>query len=283
MYKTLFFFSLLILSSLKVQGQCVIDAGPNRNICPEEARNNPQLFGKVISGDVVQVKWETEYYIPVLDQSYYASSFLTDTTILAPTIKSPSDKTGKFYLTGITSTGETCRDSVEINFSNWMVILLQKLTGKQPKDTVRLWPAASSVWGPMQYAWSPNYMISDTTVRNPLVWNDTTVFYDLLITDALGCTVDDGYFSVFVQATSTNEWSESDLKIYPNPVNNQLNIESSKAIDRIQVFDAAGGLLGAHSQTNGINFSPYPTGNLILKVIYQDEAIEVRRVVKVDQ
>lgn len=281
MYKILFLFSILILPSLKAQGQCVIDAGPNRNICPGELGDSLQLFGEVISGDVVQVKWDTKYYIPFLDQSYYVSSFLTDTAILAPTIKSASDKTGKFYLTGITSTGETCTDSIVLNYSQWMVILLQKLTGKQPQDTVRLWPASSSVWEPMQYAWSPNYMISDTTVRNPLVWNDTTVFYDLLITDALGCTVDDGYFSVFVQATSTNEWSESDLKIYPNPVNNQLNIESSKAIDRIQVFDAAGGLLGTHSKTSVINFSPYPTGNLTLKVIYQDGAIEVRRVMKI--
>ena len=41
-------------------------------------------------------------------------------------------------------------------------------------------------------------MISDTTIRNPKVWNDTTVFYNLEITDSIGCSVTDDMFEVYV-------------------------------------------------------------------------------------
>lgn len=101
---------------------------------------------------------------------------LSDTTILEPMITNHFEKTVKYYLTGITALGETCQDSVTLNFSDWSIVLIDKIIGKLSSDTVQLWSATVSNWPHIQYERSPNYMISDTTTASPLVWNDTTFF-----------------------------------------------------------------------------------------------------------
>lgn len=144
--------------------QCVIDAGENRNLCLEEINDSPQLFGTILSGDVIQVKWEATYFFPGLNKTYYASNMLSDTISLQPIINEHYEKTVTYYLTGITSNGQTCVDSVTINFSDWLFVTIDKAIGKKPQDSITLWIAAQSSWGHLSYAWSPNFMISDTTI-----------------------------------------------------------------------------------------------------------------------
>ncbi|MCH2046327.1 MAG: hypothetical protein MK212_19590, partial [Saprospiraceae bacterium] len=223
----------ILLSNL-VYAQCEIDAGPDRNICPTESLLGAVLNGELINGDVVEFVWEAEYYEPVLQTTFYASNMLSDTAILQPTVDQHFERTVKYHLTGITSDNETCMDSVVLNFSDWSVLTIDKMDHKLVEDTIGLWVAAMSNWPHIQYEWSPNYMISDTTIENPKVWNDSTTFYDVVITDSLGCKWTDDTFEVYVVPVSTREIIEGKVKVYPIPSSDILNIEFDGEIECIQ-------------------------------------------------
>lgn len=270
--KTTIKIVLVIIVTFKVNllfSQCEIDAGINRNICPAESISGAKLFGKVISGDFVNFSWESYYYEPALDKTYYASIMLSDTTVLQPTIEQHYERTVKYFLKGITSTGETCKDSVQLNFSDWSFLAIDKITGKSPLDTVELWIAAQSNWHHIKYEWSPNYMISDTTIEKPKVWNDKTVFYNLKITDSLGCKVSDDIFEVFVQPSSTKSFENENINIYPNPIHDHLNIDSEIEISKLEVYDLQGRLV-KRSNINRINFQDEKEGTYILKIEFKN-------------
>lgn len=245
--------------------QCEIDAGLNRNICPSETLEGAILQGEVISGDVEEFIWETVYYDAALDVSYYASQMLSDTSILQPIINQHYERTVKYYLTGITADNTICVDSVELNFSDWTALLIDKMDMKAPEDTVELWIASESNWPHIKYEWSPKYMISDTTVQNPKVWNDTTVFYSLSITDSLGCSNFDDIFEVFVNPTSTINVEPSNLKVYPIPAVDIINIESEAKLDYVRLYDINGNLI-KHRKENQLDISELNVGMYILQI-----------------
>ena len=278
MNKMILTLIFITLSSL-IYGQCEIDAGINRNICPIENINGAVLFGEIMSGDIVNLRWESKFYEPILDKTYYASTMLSDTTILQPTVDQHFERTVKYYLIGTTTANETCIDSVELNFSDWQFLTIDKVTGKSPTDTVELWIAAESNWPHERYAWSPNYMISDTTIRNPKVWNDRTVFYNLEITDSIGCSVTDDMFEVYVISSSTNSIDLRNLKVFPNPTSNILNIELDSQINYIKMFDLSGRLVKEMNRIN-IDISELRNGIYILQVKTKDGKVFNTKVYK---
>ena len=261
--------------------QCEIDAGLNRNICPSETLEGAILHGEVISGDVEEFIWETVYYDAALDVSYYASQMLSDTSILQPIINQHYERTVKYYLKGITADNTICVDSVELNFSDWTALLIDKMDMKAPEDTVELWIASESNWPNIKYEWSPNYMISDTTVQNPKVWNDTTVFYSLSITDSLGCSNLDDIFEVFVNPTSTINVEPSNLKVYPIPAVDIINIESEAKLDYVRLYDINGNLI-KHRKENQLDISELNVGMYILQIRTEAGELISKKVYKSD-
>ncbi len=49
-------------------------------------------------------------------------------------------------------------------------------------------PTAQGGTGPLTILWSPNTNISSTSAPNPNAWPTSTITYDLLVTDSMGCT-----------------------------------------------------------------------------------------------
>jgi len=281
MKKILLFLSVCLWMQINVSGQCIIDAGADRNICPEELFNDPKLYGEIISGDVVQLKWESVYYEPVLDQYYYASIMLDDTSVLEPIIEQHFERTTTYYLTGITSNNETCTDSVAINFSDWIFLTIDKITGKHLNDTIQLWISAHSYWPHIKYEWSPNFMISDTTVEKPYVWNDTTTFYNLVITDSIGCSVTDGVFKVYTISSSIDETILHDIQVYPNPTAQNLYVTSKEEITRLLVYDFNGQLI-KEQKGDELNLSEFKNGLYLLKVVFKDNVFVTRIIEKIN-
>lgn len=278
--KILYFALLLNLISTSITfSQCVIDAGENRNLCLEEINDSPQLFGTILSGDVIQVIWASTYFFPGLNKTYYASSMLSDTTTLQPIINEHYEKTVTYYLTGITSNGQTCVDSVTINFSDWLFVTIDKTIGKKPQDSITLWIAAQSSWGHLSYAWSPNFMISDTTIENPIVWNDTTTFYHLTITDSLNCSVEDDIFEVYTTTSSSQDIRNEDLNIYPNPTIDILSFESKYPILEIEIFHLNGQKVMT-SKLNTVIISGLNQGIYTAKILFDNQQSVTKLIVK---
>ena len=278
--KILYFALLLnLLTTSITSSQCIIDAGENRNLCLEEINDSPQLFGTILSGDVIQVKWASSYYFPALNKTYFASDMLSDTTSLQPIINEHYEKTVTYYLTGITSNGQTCKDSVTINFSDWLFVTIDKAIGKKPQDSITLWIAAQSSWGHLSYAWSPNFMISDTTIENPIVWNDTTTFYHLTITDSLNCSVEDDIFEVYTTTSSSQDIRNEDLNIYPNPTIDILTFESKYPILEIEIF-LLNGQKVMTSKLNIVDTSELIQGIYRAKILFDNQKTVTKLIVK---
>jgi beta-glucanase (GH16 family) len=73
--------------------------------------------------------------------------------------------------------------------------------------------------------------------------------------------------------------NESGLNVYPNPAINVVNLESSQAIDQVDVFDLSGQLLlSEKEETNSLDISAVKTGIYILKV-YSNGIIINRKLV----
>ena len=140
-----------------------------------------------------------------------------------------------------------------------------KITGKLPEDTIQLWIAAYSNWPHVQYEWSPNYMISDTTVEQPFVWNDTTTFYNLVITDSLGCSVTDDVFQVYVTLSSVEDEKEADFQTFPNPAHDVLKVQTDLTINRIRIYDLNARVV-IDSKQKEIDVSGLETGSYILQI-----------------
>ena len=122
-------------------------------------------------------------------------------------------------------------------------------------------------------------MISDTSAQNPKVWNDTTVFYNLIITDSLGCSVVDDVFEVYVNPTSTNEVDEFSCQIYPNPTSRLLYIEVENQIEEIKLFNLNGNLVKATNELE-IDLMDLSDGIYILQIAIGNGKIIRKKIFK---
>lgn len=72
------------------------------------------------------------------------------------------------------------------------------------------------------------------------------------------------------------------IKIYPNPVENQLNITSKEAVKSISVYNLTGQKIISNSKisNNQINVSSLPKGNYVFRVELDNGKIETFKIVK---
>ncbi len=77
----------------------------------------------------------------------------------------------------------------------------------------------------------------------------------------------------FTSAVADEVKSSDDIRIYPNPVQNQLFVESEPQAERIEVYDAHGQLLislESPKTTTAIDVSALPKGSYFLKLHFKD-------------
>ncbi len=77
---------------------------------------------------------------------------------------------------------------------------------------------------------------------------------------------------------SINQFNKSDIKIYPNPVQNQLNIESQEIINGIEIFDLLGKKI-FESKSKTIDVSGLQSGIYLLK-INTENGILTQKIIK---
>lgn len=243
---------------------CMVDAGEDMVICNTlDSVSVNFLNGELLTGNVDSYAWSSEI-TSVGPFDYDGSDMMSDTTILNPQLTEHFDRTEVYYLTGTTSNGVTCTDSVTVNFSDWSYLTIEPESGKSPEDTTLIYSIAGSNW-PATYAWSPNYNISDTTVSQPQVWNDTTQYYSVVVTDTLGCSVETGWL-VHVTTSSVGDLENVvDLDVFPNPNRGSFKISSSgERIQNVEIYDVAGQLvMKIQGEGNQVNIHGLSSGTYL--------------------
>jgi hypothetical protein len=111
---------------------------------------------------------------------------------------------------------------------------------------------------PYQYTWSGAAAQTDSIA----VYLDGG-WYTVIVTDANGCSVQD---SIFVDVLGLNHSSAQLLEAYPNPSNGLFQL--SQEVEKLEVFDLQGRLIGQFTATQEVDLRHLATGTyqLICKV-----------------
>ncbi len=134
--------------------------------------------------------------------------------------------TGGTY--SVTVTDGACRlvDSVEVSFYPTPVVDLGDDTVLTASQTLTL-----DAGNFASYLWN-----TGATTRTIVV--STMGDYAVTVTDTNGCSASDT-IRVFYSTGIANSWPET-WRVYPNPVHNQLVIQTDQPIDQLQVVNAMG-------------------------------------------
>ncbi|MCF8296806.1 MAG: T9SS type A sorting domain-containing protein [Saprospiraceae bacterium] len=92
----------------------------------------------------------------------------------------------------------------------------------------------------VQYLWSPNFNISDTTIGKPIVFPDTSTFFFLQVTDTMGNISFDSILITVVDSTvGVNQLviNNQELVIYPNPASGFIIIEFNELQHQDCIFE----------------------------------------------
>ena len=132
---------------------------------------------------------------------------------------------------------------MDIYSTNWTYTSQEPISAIANGDSTGIYSIAESNW-PSDYLWSPDYNISDITDRSPIVWNDTTQYYDLIVTDSMGCKVEIGWL-VNVLTTSTYDPDQIiDINVASNPNQGDFTLSVSEGIiSNLQLYDISGKLI----------------------------------------
>jgi len=202
--------------------------------------------------------------------------------------------TGSYNVTFIVETDKGCIDTL---FKTIDIVSQPSLTATNDTliciiDTLQLQAVGSGT-----FLWSPNYMISNVNIPNPLVSPDVTTTYSVLLTDAFGCTND---YSIKVEVKPfVTQFAGPDTAICLNdpvilnltsdalhfiwteiPANNTLNdptLKNPTATPLVQTRYHVIGNIGKCIAENDITVTPVPypaanagaDGNICLGESYQ--------------
>ena len=148
--------------------------------------------------------------------------------------------------------GNTCIDSVGVQFSRYGVTLADKRKTIIQGDSVQLSPGIVGGIAPLSYQWTPNYNLSDSSSPNPWAKPDSTTSYLVKLTDSAGCQLTDpDPYEVFVIPVGLPNINAEKAKIdiYPNPLTKGsiLKIISpDRKISKIEFYDVFGRTVKKH-------------------------------------
>ncbi len=77
-----------------------------------------------------------------------------------------------------------------------------------------------------------------------------------------------------------NDVDFKELTLYPNPVENSLNIVSDDEIEKIEIYDVQGRKINVEKMKNNINFTTFNKGIYFLK-IFTKNRVSTNKVIKI--
>lgn len=287
--------TLLTIFNFSSKAQCTIDAGSDLFICVDKfGEVDTTVINASFNGDSsLNFRWKCEYWYAG-QTKFTASDFMEDTTIVQAKISKLDVVDNKdeivFILEAYDSSGVVhCIDSMVVAFSEFAALLLQTSVQINQGDTTQISAISVGGIGGLNYSWTPNYNMSDSTVATPNVWPDSTTIYYCSVTDSVGCvsTYDD-QFDVFVRAVSVPELAKKNVKltIYPNPINENTRVQTLNLTNFsgyiYQLTDAKGRLIKSDQLSSEVSLGSVinSSGIYFFNVYYKGELIKMEKLIK---
>ena len=204
--------------------QCIANAGSDTTLCVGMWGIDPTILGgsPAASGGTAPYTYTWEATIDIGFGILHASDFLDDTTVANPLLISSHTAPITFYLTVTDEPGNSCADTVTIDFSVFTISTAYYEYWMVLGDSVPMfWD--SPVTGnhpPLSYDWNPGQYLSDSTILTPWASPLADESYYLTITDSVGCSINAGpFYIVHVEHVGLEQQEKGNLKgIFPNPV-----------------------------------------------------------------
>ena len=280
----------LFFSINLVNAQLIVNAGNDTIVCGGSLQigGAPTATGGTSPYTYV---WETVY--TDISGSFSASTFLDDSTIANPSLLPLAfGKPLTFKLTVTDALNNVVIDSSKVTIGPSSPITL--FWGVD--ESISIGDSAQlrhnidpQFFLPFTYQWSPNYKLSDYTLKNPWAKPDTTTTYYCITTTVSGCEVQTQVtVSVYPLAVTENELNKS-IKFYPNPSSNHLIIENlgqQKNNVVIEIRSITGQLallknIGLVDKVT-INTSQIPSGVYVVTVKDEQHIIATKKWVKAE-
>ena len=216
---------------------------------------------------------------------FYASSFLSDTTIANPTIKSGFD-TLDFRLSVVDDNDVSGVDSVILIASTFVYCLGECRENIHLGDSVQLNHCISGGITPYSYSWSPEDSLSDSTIRNPWAKPTNTTSYELTIIDSAGCIATSNCEVQVIQTgISPEPITTHPIRIFPNPLNseNYLTIEINSPENQLLTIYNANGTIQFEviltEKHTVIELSPLKSGVYLFKTMSKGKITDTGKLV----
>ena len=265
---------LLSLGYFSAKTQCIVDVGPDTTFCEQYPIESLTLGSNVVVTGVAPFTYSWSCFHEFLGNIYTASDFISDTTIINPSLITGINEEQLFTLTVTDAAGATCSDDIVISLHPFVNTLEVKQAYISSMDTTHLYSAILGGTLPYTYLWSPEYGLSDPTNLNTLASPDVTTTYTLTITDANGCNAYD-IFYVFVYPVGISELEKEKNKItiVPNPVVNTAQIAVPNENNfTLNIYDVSGRLIKSlHSTNSSIEINNAMFGSGMYSIQYISE------------
>ena len=238
--------------------QCIVDAGFDKNICISAygVKDTYRLggFPTIIKGTPpFKIEWSTSY-VYAGNLIVYASQFLNDTTVENPMVKigfndAANNKPIKFYLKITDGNQNIGIDSLILKFSRFGVLGIFREREINIGDSLNIDAGVGGGIPPLKYLWKPNYNISDTSIRTPIVWPQKNTLYYISVKDSANCPITFGglEWKITIKSTQTDEIKHKIIvTVAPNPIFDmsdlliQTNVQEMK---KLRIYDIYGKLI----------------------------------------
>lgn len=237
---------LLVVSySNYSKAQLTANAGNDTIVCEYDTLqlgNFPSAYG---GSPPYTYAWETSYTIGA--NTFYASTFLNDTTISNPLLITHLSnlETLTFKLTITDSLLNVAIDSITITFSQFFSLLVDNFITINQGDSVQLTHTTYGGIPPLTFTWFPNYHLSDSTDEYPWANPDTTTYYNCILVDAAGCqTINSDVYEVYVNPVYMEDYEiNTKINIFPIPSKSELTMEYINGFSNnlsIEIYDTNG-------------------------------------------
>ncbi len=146
-------------------------------------------------------------------------------------------------------------------------------------------PAAIGGFGEYTYQWEPAEYLDNATIANPtIVHLDGPTTFKLTVSDPGALCNKIAEVNVGF-ALSANDAGQNDLRIFPNPFVDMVNLESTTPIEEVRVTDMTGQTIAVHRNIQTTNYrletDPLAMGIYFFIIRFADGSTTMKKLCKI--